>query len=94
MSDRVIIPLVGVGTLLLDAETYSAGLAAGARLTVPPPDEPVLDADQLAAVLSLPVSWIETAARDGRIPSLQAGRWRRFKRSAVEAALSTKSLDN
>jgi excisionase family DNA binding protein len=93
MTERVVIPLAGIGTLVLDSETYRAALAEGARLNPranggrqPPIDEPLLDAEQLAEKLHVPVSWIEQAARENRIPSHQFGRWRRFKRSEVEEA--------
>jgi excisionase family DNA binding protein len=93
MNDRVILPIAGVGVLALDREVFEAALVAGSELRAANRpaqavrDEPLLDADQLAAVLSVPVSWIELAARQGRIPSLEFGRWRRFRRSEVEAAV-------
>jgi excisionase family DNA binding protein len=96
MSDKVLIPLPGLGTLSLSREAFHAALEEGSRaipasITAAPAQaaEPVLDAEQLAAALSLPVTWVEQAAREQRIPSLHAGRWRRFKRSAVERALSS-----
>jgi excisionase family DNA binding protein len=93
---RVLIPLPGIGTLSLDADTYRAALAEGAAQTnTPAPEgkngEPLCDGNELAVVLDIPVSWVEQAAREGRIPSLQFGRWRRFRRSEVEAAVRTKS---
>lgn len=92
MSDKVLIPLAGIGTLALDREAFEAALAEGAGITAPPPsagsDEPLMDSEQLAAVLHIPQTWLEQAAREQRIPSIQAGRWRRFRRSAVEQALS------
>jgi excisionase family DNA binding protein len=92
-ADRVIVVVPGLGTLALEVETYRRALAEGAALVGAPitamaDDEPVLDAEQLASALSLPQTWVEQAAREKRIPSIQAGRWRRFKRSAVEAALA------
>ena len=50
--------------------------------------EALLDAEQLAHLTSLPQSWLEEAARQERIPSINAGRYRRFQASAVIAALS------
>jgi excisionase family DNA binding protein len=95
MSDhsRVIVVLPGLGTLALEVDVYRRALTEGAALVgslmaAPTAEEPALDAEQLAAALSLPVTWVEQAAREERIPSIQAGRWRRFKRSAVEAALA------
>ena len=94
MTDRVLIPLAGVGALLLDLATFEDGLADGAKLMASreagggdAQHDALLDAAQLAAALAVPVSWIEQAAREGRIPSLSFGRWRRFRRAEVEAAV-------
>lgn len=95
MSDRVLIPLPGIGTLALDGDVYRAALAEGSKFSAAPSasgaatDEPLLDSDQLAAILNIPASWIEQKAREGVIPSLEFGRWRRFKRSDVESAVKT-----
>jgi excisionase family DNA binding protein len=94
MTDRVIIPLPGVGTLAMDREVFEQALAAGASISAAPAgshaasDEPLMSSDQLAAALGVPVSWIDQKAREGVIPSLEFGRWRRFRRSEVEAAVS------
>jgi len=94
MTDRLLIPLPGIGTLALSREAFQAALAEGSRAIAAPSAapldaEPLLDAETLATVLALPVTWVEQAAREERIPSIHAGRWRRFRRSAVEAALTT-----
>lgn len=92
-AERVLIPLPGIGTLALDAEAYRAALEEGGRQAAPAaagtsdPAEPLLSAEELAAALNIPVSWVDQAAREGRIPSYQFGRWRRFRRSEVEAAV-------
>jgi excisionase family DNA binding protein len=94
-GDLVLIPLPGIGTLALSGEAFAAALAAGAGAIVAPvpsphehgADEPLLEAEELATALNLPTSWVEAAARSGKIPSVKAGRWRRFNRRAVERAL-------
>jgi len=93
MSDRVLVPLAGIGTLALSREAFEAALAEGSKTIAAPAaaadSEPLLDAEQLSTQLgNVPITWIEAAGRDGRIPSVECGRWRRFKRSAVEAALA------
>jgi excisionase family DNA binding protein len=99
MRDRVLIPLPDGRWLALEAEAFSEALEAGALAAQLPSndyardDEPLLDPEQMAAALSLPVTWIEQAARERRIPSIQAGRWRRFKRSEVERALTALSAN-
>lgn len=95
-ADRVLVPLPSGQWLALKPEAFREALEAGSGL-IPAPaatgqsDEPLMDAEELGEVLRLPVTWLEQAARENRIPSIQAGRWRRFRRSAVEAALSRSS---
>jgi len=52
-----------------------------------PDDSPLLDSEELAAALRVPVTWVETAAREGRIPFYRIGRYVRFRRTEVEAEL-------
>jgi excisionase family DNA binding protein len=93
VSDRILIAVPGIGTLALDYATYREALSEGAKLggsSTPlqmPSDEPLLDAEQLSAALGIAVTWIEQKAREGVIPSLEFGRWRRFRRTEVEAAV-------
>jgi excisionase family DNA binding protein len=94
MADRVLIPLPGVGTLALDGDVYREALAEGSKLSAAPgasyaaTSEPLVDSDELATLLKVPATWIEQKAREGVIPSLEFGRWRRFRRSEVESAVS------
>jgi excisionase family DNA binding protein len=92
VSDKVIVPVAGLGCLALDAAAFREALAAGANLFPVPPgaplaDERLLSAEEIARELNVPTTWIEQSARTGRIPSLAVGRYVRFRRSAVEAAL-------
>jgi excisionase family DNA binding protein len=96
---RVLIPLPGVGILALDEETYRHALEEGAKFAPPPesttdPNERLLDSQQLADALQVPVTWIEQQAREGNIPSLPFGRRRRYRRSAVEAAIQHRNVNN
>ena len=98
MADMVIVPVPGIGCLALESEAYRKALAEGARLAGTTPsaaqaEEPLVDADTLSAALAVPVTWIEQAARTGRIPSLGIGRYVRFRRSAVEAVLAARSAE-
>jgi excisionase family DNA binding protein len=96
VSDRIAVALPDGRWLALDRETFAAALEAGADLMGAPKtagavtDEPLLDAEQLAAALHVPVTWVEQAARDLRIPSIEFGRWRRFKRSEVESFVKSR----
>lgn len=96
MSDRVLIPLPGIGTLALSAEAYQAALAEGLRLSVSPAaspaatasdGEPLLNAGELARVLNLPKSCVYEKARIGEFPSVRVGKHVRFRRSAVLEAI-------
>lgn len=96
MSDRVLLPLPDGRWLALSRQAFEAALAEGAAAlsaTAAPgePEEPLLEAEELAKALKLPVTWLEQAARERRIPCVEAGRWRRFRRSDVERVLSRTS---
>ncbi len=95
MSDKVLIPVAGLGLLAIEPEALREALAAGAEFAPRPTasaaastPEPLLDAEALAQALNVPATWVESAARTGKIPAIYCGRYPRFRRSAVEAALA------
>ena len=91
MSDRVLIPLPGIGTLELTREAYEAALRPlnqPDKPAVTSSTEQLVDVRALSAQLSLPVSCIYEYARAGRIPSVRAGKHVRFNATAVLAALA------
>lgn len=45
----------------------------------------LLDANDVAAMLALPVRWVRQATRDGRLPHVKLGRYRRYDREDVLA---------
>ena len=49
--------------------------------------EPLLTAKEVAALLAVPESWVREATRDGRLPHLRLGRYRRYQAAAIEAWL-------
>jgi excisionase family DNA binding protein len=49
--------------------------------------ERLLEAAEVAALLSVPVSWVRAETRAGRIPHLELGRYKRYEREAVLAWL-------
>ena len=51
-------------------------------------NEPLLTAKQVAELLAVPESWVREATRDGRLPHLRLGRYRRYQAQAIEAWLS------
>ena len=48
----------------------------------------LLTAQEVADLLAVPLSWVREATRDGRLPHLKLGRYRRYQRAAVEAWLA------
>jgi excisionase family DNA binding protein len=51
-------------------------------LSEPVPDR-LLDAAEVAAMLGVPVRWVRDATRDGRLPCVKLGRYRRYRREAL-----------
>ena len=47
----------------------------------------LLTADQVAELLGVPRSWVYEQSRCGRIPTVTLGRYRRYRREAIEAWL-------
>ena len=47
----------------------------------------LLDADEVAAWLGVPVSWVRESTRSGAMPCMRLGRYVRFELAAVEAWL-------
>lgn len=53
--------------------------------------ERLLIAKEVAERLSLPESWVREATRDGRLPHLQLGRYRRYRWTEIEAWLDSQA---
>jgi excisionase family DNA binding protein len=45
--------------------------------------ERLLDAQEVAELLNVPVSWVRESTRSGALPSIALGRYRRYDRQAV-----------
>lgn len=45
----------------------------------------LLTAQQVAELLGVPASWVYEQSRAGRIPTVTLGRYRRYRREAIEA---------
>jgi excisionase family DNA binding protein len=54
--------------------------------------ERLLTAEEVAAFLSVKVSWVREATRDGRLPHLRLGRYRRYRLSDIERWLSEQEV--
>lgn len=44
----------------------------------------LLDAEQVAAMLGMTSAWVYEQSRKGRIPTITLGRYRRYRRAAIE----------
>ena len=47
----------------------------------------LLTAAEVAELLGVPTSWVYEQSRAGRIPTVTLGRYRRYRREAIEAWL-------
>ena len=47
-------------------------------------NERLLTANDVAELLAVPESWVREATREGRLPHLTLGRYRRYSRQAIE----------
>jgi excisionase family DNA binding protein len=52
-------------------------------------EDRLLTAKEVAALLAVPESWVREATRDGRLPHLKLGRYRRYQRAVIDAWLQT-----
>lgn len=48
----------------------------------------LLTAAEVAELLGVPTSWVYEQSRAGRIPTVTLGRYRRYRREAIEAWLA------
>ena len=48
----------------------------------------LLTAKEVADLLAVPESWVREATREGRIPHLRLGRYRRYQPAAIDAWLA------
>lgn len=93
MTQQVLIPLPGVGTLVLERAQFDAALTAGAGLadtnsTAATMSEPRLFTSQeLHERLKIPATWFEEQARLETIPCVRAGKYVRFDLDEVLATL-------
>jgi len=49
----------------------------------------LLTADEVAQMLAVKVSWVREATRDGRLPHITLGRYRRYRDLEIEAFLES-----
>lgn len=50
-------------------------------------DDRLMNAEEVAQLLSVPLSWVRQETREGRLPSIRLGRYWRYRRERVLAWL-------
>lgn len=53
----------------------------------------LLTASEVADLLGVPVSWVYEQSRQGRIPTVTLGRYRRYRRCAIDAWIERLEVD-
>ena len=92
MTDRILVPIVGLGVLAMSREAFAEALAEGADLSpaaapssAVSATEQLLDADQAAVQMNVSARWLEDSARSGIIPHVKLGKFTRFRLSEIAA---------
>jgi hypothetical protein len=55
------------------------------------PDQRLVDACVVAGHLAVPLSWVRSETRAGRLPRIRVGRYLRYRIADVEAAIAARS---
>jgi excisionase family DNA binding protein len=50
-------------------------------------EDRLFTAQEVAEILSVKLSWVREATRDGRLPHIALGRYRRYRRAEIEVFL-------
>ncbi len=50
-------------------------------------EDRLLTAEQVAEMLAVKLSWVREATREGRLPHIALGRYRRYRRAEIEVFL-------
>jgi excisionase family DNA binding protein len=73
-----------------DLDTHALAEELAGILGKPTP--PLMDAEQAAALLHVPVTWIRAEARAARIPCVRLGRYTRFDRDELLAWVNGRAV--
>ena len=57
-------------------------------------EQPLMKAEQAAALLNVPPSWVRDASREGRLPHIRVGRHFRYERMALERWAAEHRIEN
>jgi hypothetical protein len=95
MSEHVLIPLPGLGTLSLPREVFEQHLVSPSTVPAVPSSE-LVDADELQARTGIPATWWMAQARERRVPFRKLGRYVRFDVAEIMScdAYKRRALDN
>lgn len=72
------------GGIIAAGATEGALCLSAPRINPIEADAVLLDAAGVAELLGVPTSWVYAEARAGRLPNVRVGRYRRFRRRAIE----------
>lgn len=92
MTDRIVIPLPGFGSLELPRELFELHLVRDAAPS-PIVAAEVIDADELESRTGIPASWWMSQARERRVPFHKFGRYVRFNLAEVLACETYRRRD-
>lgn len=53
-------------------------------------DAPLLDAGEVARILGVPKTWVYAKTRAGRLPHVNVGRYRRYRRTTLDAWITAR----
>lgn len=76
----------------LDDPYFAAAVQERRRSPVSVLSSPLLDADEVAGLLGIPVKTVRQYAREGRLPCRYIGKHLRFARAEVEAAVADERM--
>jgi len=71
----------------LELATRVPGNAPLAAMPRPGETRMLLTAEEVAELIGMGVDWVYAESRNGRIPTVKLGRYRRYRREAIEAWL-------
>jgi excisionase family DNA binding protein len=91
-SGPAVVELAAAVARALDDPTFAASVAHHRKRPTTILSEPLLDADDVAAVLKIPAKTIRQYAREGRLPARYLGKHVRFVRAEVAVAIERGDL--
>jgi excisionase family DNA binding protein len=73
-----------LSVLVPETDARTRGEAARTRSLPEPSPDRLLEAAEAAELLAVPVSWVREATRQGELPHVRLGRYRRYVRADLD----------